>query len=102
MNISLPEIGIYSALIIFLIGFLGLMSRKNIIFMMLSIELMLNAANLVFISASQLTASLDGQVMMFFVIAIAACEAGVGLAFIMALYRAKSTIEVDELRILRG
>lgn len=102
MTIHLPEIGIYTAIILFLIGFCGLMFRKNIVFMMLSVELMLNAANLAFISAANLTHSLDGQVIMFFVIAIAACEAGIGLALIMALYRAKSTVEVDELRVLRG
>jgi len=99
---SIPEVGIYTAILLFFIGFCGLMFRKNIIFMMLSIELMLNAANLAFISASQFTHTLDGQVIMFFVIAVAACEAGVGLAFIIALYRTKSTIEVDELRVLRG
>ena len=102
MSISIPEIGIYTSILIFIVGFCGLMFRKNIVFMMLSIELMLNSANLAFISASQITHSLDGQVMMFFVIAIAACEAGIGLAFIMALYRLKSTVEVDELRVLRG
>lgn len=102
MKISLPELGIYISLIMFLIGFIGIMCRKNIIFIMLSIELMLNAANLAFVSGSSLTNSLDGQVIMFFVIAIAACEAAVGLALIIALYRAKSTVEVDGLRILRG
>ncbi len=102
MNINIPEVGIYTSLLIFLIGFCGLMFRKNIVFMMLSIELMLNSANLAFISASKLTNSLDGQVIMFFIIAIAACEAAIGLAFIMALYRTKSTVEVDELRVLRG
>lgn len=102
MKINLPEFGIYIALVMFLIGFLGMMCRKNIIFIMLSVELMLNAANLAFVSASSLTESLDGQVIMFFVIAIAACEAAVGLALIMALYRTKSTVEVDVLRILKG
>lgn len=102
MKISLPELGIYISLIMFLIGSIGIMCRKNIIFIMLSIELMLNAANLAFVSGSSLTGSLDGQVIMFFVIAIAACEAAVGLALIIALYRTKSTVEVDGLRILRG
>lgn len=102
MTFSLPELGIYISLIMFIIGFIGMLCRKNIIFIMLSVELMLNAANLAFVSASSLTESLDGQVIMFVVIAIAACEAAVGLALIMALYRAKSTIEIDVLRILRG
>ena len=70
--------------------------------MMLSVEVMLNAANLAFISASTLTNTVDGQVVMFFVMAVAACEAGIGLALIISLYRAKSSIEIDDLRMLRG
>jgi NADH-quinone oxidoreductase subunit K len=99
---SLPELGIYFALLLFLIGFCGVMFRKNLIFMMLSVEVMLNAANLAFISASSMTNTIDGQVVMFFVMAVAACEAGVGLALIISLYRAKSSVEIDDLRILRG
>jgi NADH-quinone oxidoreductase subunit K len=63
---------------------------------------MLNAANLAFISASIMTNTIDGQVIMFFVMAVAACEAGVGLALIVSLYREKSTLEIDDLRMLRG
>lgn len=99
---SLPELGIYFALLLFIVGMLGVMLRKNIIFMMLSVEVMLNAANLAFISASSMTNTIDGQVIMFFVMAIAACEAGVGLALIVSLYREKSTLEIDDLRMLRG
>jgi NADH-quinone oxidoreductase subunit K len=85
-----------------MIGFLGIIFRKNIIFTMLSIEIMLNAANLAFLSASRLTNTMDGQVIMFFVIALAACEASIGLALIIALYRNEATVEVDDLRTLRG
>jgi NADH-quinone oxidoreductase subunit K len=99
---SLPELGIYFALLLFIVGMLGVMLRKNIIFMMLSVEVMLNAANLAFISASSMTNTIDGQVIMFFVMAVAACEAGVGLALIVSLYREKSTLEIDDLRMLRG
>lgn len=100
--ISLPEMGIYFSLLLFLVGLFGVMMRKNIIFMMLSVEIMLNSANLAFVSAGAATNTIDGQVSMFFVMAVAACEAGVGLAMIIALYRARATLEVDELRILRG
>lgn len=100
--LSLPELGIYFSLLLFLVGLLGVMLRKNIIFMMLSVEVMLNAANLAFVSSSVLTGTLDGQVIMFFVMAVAACEAGVGLALIISLYRSRATLEVDDLRMLRG
>jgi NADH-quinone oxidoreductase subunit K len=100
--LSLPEIGIYFSLLLFLVGLFGVMLRKNIIFMMLSIEIMLNAANLAFVSGSILTNTIDGQVVMFFVMAVAACEAGIGLALIISLYRARATLEVDDLRMLRG
>lgn len=100
--LSLPELGLYFSLLLFLVGLFGVMFRKNILFMMLSIEIMLNAANLAFVSASFLTNTMDGQVIMFFVMAVAACEAGVGLALVISLYRARATLDIDELRMLRG
>ncbi len=102
MNVSVPELGIYFSLVLFIIGFFGVMFRRGIIFIMLSIEVMLNAANLAFVSASELTKTMDGQVIMFFVMAIAACEAAVGLALVVSLYRSKATVDVDDLRMLRG
>ena len=102
MSWEFPIIGLYFSFLLFLIGFLGVIFRKNIIFIMLSIEIMLNAANLAFISASHLTKTIDGQVIMFFVIALAACEAGVGLALVITLFRKQNTVEVDELKTLRG
>ena len=100
--LSLPELGIYFSLLLFLVGLFGVMCRKNLIMMMLSVEIMLNAANLAFVSSSVLTNTMDGQVIMFFVMAVAACEAGVGLALVISLYRAKATVEVDDLQMLRG
>lgn len=100
--LSLPEIGIYFSLVLFLGGLFAVMFRKNIIFMMLGIEVMLNAANLAFVCASKITNTMDGQVVMFFVMAVAACEAAIGLAMLITLYRAKSSVEVDDLRLLRG
>lgn len=100
--LSLPELGIWFSIVLFLIGFFGVMCRKNIIFMMLGMELMLNGANLAFVSGSRLTGTMDGQVVMFFVMAIAACEAAIGLALLIALYRRRGTIEADDLKLLRG
>ncbi len=100
--LSTPELGIYFSLLLFIVGLYGVMFRKSIMLMMLSIEIMLNAANLAFVSASAFTHTMDGQVIMFFVMAVAACEAGVGLALVISLYRARATVEVDDLRMLRG
>ncbi|MBM3382197.1 MAG: NADH-quinone oxidoreductase subunit NuoK [Betaproteobacteria bacterium] len=100
--LTLPEIGLYFSFLLFLVGLAGVMFRKNILFMMVSVEILLNAANLAFVSASKITGTIDGQVVMFFVMAVAACEAAVGLALIIALYRTKASIEADDLKALRG
>lgn len=90
------------ALVMFLCGILGVLLRRNIIFILMSIELMLNAANLVFVSSSTFLKNLDGQIMVFFIVTIAACEAAVGLAMVVALFRRYGTISTDFYRILRG
>lgn len=100
--LSLPEIGLYFSLMLFIIGLFGVMFRKNILFMMLGVEIILNAANLAFVCASKITGTVDGQVVMFFVMAVAACEAAIGLAMIISLYRVKASIEADDLKLLRG
>ena len=90
------------ATIMFLCGVIGVLFRRNLIMVLMSIELMLNAVNLVFIAASRSVSNLDGQVMVFFVITVAACEAAVGLAMVIALYRKYGTIDTNFLRMLRG
>lgn len=100
--LSLPELGLYFSFLLFLIGLFAVMFRKNILFMMLGVEILLNAANLAFVCASKITGTIDGQVVMFFVMAVAACEAAIGLAMIISVYRAKSSIEADDLKLLRG
>lgn len=100
--LSLPELGIYFSLLMFLTGLFTVMCRKNILFMMLGIEIMLNSANLALVCASQITGTVDGQVVMFFVMAVAACEAAIGLAMIISLYRTKASIEADDFKLLRG
>jgi NADH:ubiquinone oxidoreductase subunit K len=99
---TLPELGVYFSLLLFLVGLFTVMFRKNILIMMLGVEILLNAANLAFVSASKITGTIDGQVVMFFVMAVAACEAAVGLAMIITLYRAKASVEADDLKLLRG
>ena len=90
------------ACILFSCGVLGVLIRRNIIFLLMSIELMLNAVNLVFVTASRHLGNADGQVMVFFIITVAACEAAVGLAMVIALFRKYGTVKTDFLRILRG
>jgi NADH-quinone oxidoreductase subunit K len=90
------------ATFIFTCGVFSVLFRRNIIFVMMGIELMLNAVNLVFLSASTALGNLDGQVMVFFVITVAACEAAVGLAMVIAFFRKYGTIDTDFLRVLRG
>ena len=86
----------------FLCGTVGVLFRKNLIMVLMSIELMLNAVNIIFVAASRDLSQLDGQIMTLFVITVAACEAAVGLAMVIALYRRYGTVSTDFLRMLRG
>ncbi len=87
---------------VFMCGLLGALFRRNLLFILMSIELMLNAVNLVFVAASKKWAVMDGEIMVFFVLTVAACEAAIGLAMVIALYRKYGTIKTDFLRVLRG
>jgi NADH-quinone oxidoreductase subunit K len=102
----MPEITIdwYVALgvILFAIGALGVLLRRNAIIIFMSIELMLNAANLVFVAFARHLGNLDGQVFVFFVTTVAAAEAAVGLALIVTIFRTKASINVDAINTLRG
>jgi NADH-quinone oxidoreductase subunit K len=88
------------ATLIFFIGALGVLGRRGALTVLMSIELMLNAVNLVLIAGSRQWGNLDGQMIAFFVIAIAAVEAAVGLAILMAIFRAKESVNLDELSAL--
>ncbi len=83
--------------ILFVIGAAGFVFRRNIITVFMCIELMLNAVNLAFVAFSRYRGNLDGQLFVFFVIVVAAAEAAVGLALIIALYRNRDTLAVDEI-----
>jgi NADH-quinone oxidoreductase subunit K len=87
--------------ILFSIGVVGVLIRRNIIVMFMSIELMLNAVNLAFIALGRRVGSIDGQVIVFFVITVAAAEAAVGLGIIISLFRNRATVNADELNLLR-
>lgn len=92
---------ILSALL-FTTGVVGVMIRRNALMLFMCIELMLNAANIVFVVFARHYASLDGQVIVFFVIAIAAAEVAIGLSLLIAIFRTRHSIEVDDLHELRG
>ena len=87
--------------ILFTIGVIGALSRRNAIVVFMSIELMLNAVNLTFITLSRFLQSMDGVLFAFFVMAVAAAEAAVGLAIFVVLYRSRETINVDEVNLLK-
>lgn len=85
----------------FSIGIVGVLTRRNAIIIFMCIELMLNAVNLSFIAFSSFFGDSSGQIFVFFVMAVAAAEAAVGLAIVIAIFRNKLTINVDELNILK-
>jgi NADH-quinone oxidoreductase subunit K len=87
--------------ILFAIGVAGVLTRRNAIVVFMCVELMLNAVNLTLIAYSAHLGNVSGQVMVFFVMAVAAAEAAVGLAIIIALFRNKQTVNIDEINILK-
>ena len=82
---------------LFAIGLLGVIVRRNLLIIYMSLELMLNAANVALVAMSRFNGNLDGQVMVFFIITVAAAEVSVGLALIVALYRKRQTADVEDL-----
>jgi NADH-quinone oxidoreductase subunit K len=87
--------------VLFTIGVIGVLSRRNAIVVFMSIELMLNAVNLTFITLSRFLQSMDGVIFAFFVMAVAAAEAAVGLAIFVMIYRSKETVNLDEINLLK-
>ncbi len=87
--------------VLFTIGVAGVMLRRNVIVMFMSIELMLNAVNLTFVTLSRALNSMDGQVIVFFVITVAAAESAVGLAIIISVFRNRETVNADEINLMR-
>ncbi|MEC4685322.1 MAG: NADH-quinone oxidoreductase subunit NuoK [Nitrospirota bacterium] len=88
--------------VVFAIGVFGFLARRNIIIMFLSIELMLNGVNISLVALSHYMQDLRGQILVFFVIAVAAAEAAIGLAIIIAMFRNKATLHADEIAEMKG
>ena len=101
MNVPTSALSGLSA-VLFTLGVLGVLVRRNALVIFMSIELMLNAGNLAFITFARASQALSGQIFVFFVIAVAAAEVAVGLALIVAIFRARNTIDVDQVSSLHG
>lgn len=100
MNVGLEHYLTVSALL-FSLGLFGVIIRRNVLVIYLCLELMLNAANLAFVAMSRFNNNLNGQVMVFFIITVAAAEVAVGLALIVALYRKRQTAHVEDLTSMK-
>jgi NADH-quinone oxidoreductase subunit K len=87
--------------VVFSIGVVGVLIRRNLIVVLMSIELMLNAVNLTFIAFSRFLGSMEGQVVVFFVMAVAAAEAVIGLAIVISVYRHRQTLDPQEMQLLK-
>ena len=96
-----PAAYIFLAVILFVIGGVGVLVRRNAIVIFMCIELMLNACNLAFVAFARMQGNLDGQVVAFFVMVVAAAEVVVGLAILMAIYRARKSASVDDANLLK-
>lgn len=90
------------AVIMFVIGIIGVLIRRNAIVVFMSLELMFNAANLVFVAFSRQYEALNGQISVFFVMTVAAAEVAIGLALMVAIFRTKHSIDVDQMNSLKG
>jgi NADH-quinone oxidoreductase subunit K len=100
MQVGLHHYLVVSALL-FCLGLFGVLARRNLLVIYMSLELMLNAANLALVAFSRYNANLNGQIMVFFIVTVAAAEVSVGLALIVALYRKRRTAHVEDLNSLR-
>ncbi len=90
------------ASVLFMIGAIGLLVRRNVLVMLMCIELMLNAANLTFVTFSRALNDIAGQAVVFFVLVVAAAEGVVGLGIVVAIFRRRATTTADDLHILKG
>jgi NADH-quinone oxidoreductase subunit K len=89
------------SLVLFVMGALGVFLRRNVITILMCVELMLNGVNLAFVTFSRALGETDGQILVFFVLVVAAAEAAVGLAIVIALHRNKDTLNVDEFSLMK-
>jgi NADH-quinone oxidoreductase subunit K len=96
-----PANYVYLSAVLFSIGALGVLVRRNAIVVFMSVELMLNASNLAFVAFARVHGNLDGQVIAFFVMVVAAAEVVIGLAIIMTIFRTRRSASVDEANLLK-
>ena len=96
-----PSYYLFLAALLFVIGALGVLLRRNAILVFMSIELMLNSVNLTLVTFSRLNGNLEGQIMAFFVMVVAAAEVVVGLAIIMSIFRTRRSASVDDANLLK-
>lgn len=96
-----PESYVILSAVLFTLGAIGVMVRRNAIVVFMSIELMLNAANLAFVAFARMHGNLDGQVIAFFVMVVAAAEVVIGLAIIVTIYRSRRSASIDEPNLLK-
>jgi len=101
MEIHITHYLVLSAFM-FTMGVIGVLTRRNAIVVFMCIELMLNAVNLTFVAFSHFFQNIEGQMMVFFVMTVAAAEAAVGLAIVISLFRNKQTINLEEINLLKG
>ena len=97
-----PTNYLYLSVLLFTIGAVGVLVRRNAIVMFMCIELMLNAVNLAFVTFARVHGHLDGQMVAFFTMVVAACEVVVGLAVIMTIFRSRRSASVDDVNLLKG
>ena len=90
------------SIILFVLGAIGFFVKRDLITQFMSIEIMFNAANLAFLAFAKSAGSLDGQIIVFFVITVAAAEAAVGLAIILLIFRQKKTIKSEDIKLMKG
>jgi len=97
-----PNYFLILSIILFVLGVLAFFIKKDLITMFMAVEVMLNAANLAFLSLARSANSIDGQVIVFFIITVAASEAAVGLAIILLIFRQKKTIKTEDIKLMKG
>jgi len=102
MSVVTMQQGLMLAGILFALGVIGLLVRRNLVFILMSIEIMLNAAGLAFVTAGARWAQADGQVMFIFILAMAASEVSVGLALVLHLYRQNQSLDADAASEMKG
>ena len=101
MSATLVQHALLLSLALFVVGAVGVFLRRNVITVFMCVELMLNAVNLAFVAFSRAWGNLDGQVLVFFVLTVAAAEAAVGLAIIISIHRHKDTLDVDAFSVMK-